>query len=202
MACQSSGAARNGSAKARQRRNVWCDAERKGKNMGRHFQPFGKSEEQNIPRHRRRNGRTVGQFMIQKYIIYGKPITKKNSPRIGYVGAHCPVCHKGKYAKVLPSAAYLKYARTAKIFLKPAPKNPLDGRYNVKCLYYMPTRHRVDKTNLESAIMDILVDARILKDDNSNIVAATDGSRVLYDKANPRTEIFIEEIEEQEEPQK
>lgn len=51
--------------------------------------------------------------MIQKYIIYGKPITKKNSPRIGYVGAHCPVCHKGKYAKVLPSAAYLKYARPA-----------------------------------------------------------------------------------------
>ena len=134
--------------------------------------------------------------MIQKYIIYGKPITKKNSPRIGYVGAHCPVCHKGKYAKVLPSAAYLKYARTAKMFLKPAPKNPLDGRYNVKCLYYMPTRHRVDKTNLESAIMDILVDARILKDDNSNIVAATDGSRVLYDKSNPRTEIFIEEMED------
>ena len=134
--------------------------------------------------------------MIQKYIIYGKPITKKNSPRIGYVGAHCPVCHKGKYAKVLPSAAYLKYARTAKMFLKPAPKNPLDGRYNVKCLYYMPTRHRVDKTNLESAIMDILVDARILKDDNSNIVAATDGSRVLYDKSNPRTEIFIVEMED------
>lgn len=66
--------------------------------------------------------------MIQKYIIYGKPITKKNSPRIGYVGAHCPVCHKGKYAKVLPSAAYLKYARTAKMYLKPAPKNPLEGR--------------------------------------------------------------------------
>lgn len=151
----------------------------------------------NIPRYRRRNGRTVGQFMIQKYIIYGKPITKKNSHRIGYVGAHCPVCHKGKYAKVLPSAAYLKYARAAKMYLKPAPKNPLDGRYNVKCLYYMPTRRKVDKTNLESAIMDILVDAGILKDDNSNIVAATDGSRVLYDKSNPRTEIFIEEMEDE-----
>lgn len=135
--------------------------------------------------------------MIQKYIIYGKPITKKNSPRIGYVGAHCPVCHKGKYAKVLPSAAYLKYARAAKMYLNPAPKNPLDGRYNVKCLYYMPARRKVDKTNLESAIMDILVDARILKDDNSSIVAATDGSRVLYDKANPRTEIFIEEMEDE-----
>ena len=58
----------------------------------------------------------------------------------------------------------------------------------------------VDKTNLESAIMDILVDARILKDDNSNIVAATDGSRVLYDKANPRTEIFIEEMSDDDQP--
>ena len=58
----------------------------------------------------------------------------------------------------------------------------------------------VDKTNLESAIMDILVDARILKDDNSNIVAATDGSRVLYDKSNPRTEIFIDEMLDDEQP--
>lgn len=83
------------------------------------------------------------------------------------------------------------------MYLKPAPKNPLDGRYNVKCLYYMPTRRKVDKTNLESAIMDILVDAGILKDDNSNIVAATDGSRVMVDKENPRTEIFIEEMEDE-----
>ena len=130
------------------------------------------------------------------YTIPLPPITKKNSPRIGYVGAHCPVCHKGKYAKVLPSAAYIKYAKAAKPHLKPAPPKPLDGRYNVKCLYYMPTRHKVDKTNLESAIMDILVDAKILKDDNSSIVAATDGSRVLYDKENPRTEIIIQELEE------
>ena len=134
--------------------------------------------------------------MIQKYIISLPPITKKNSPRIGYVGAHCPVCHKGKYAKVLPSAAYLKYRRAALRYLKPVPKKPLDGRYNIKCLYYMPTHHKVDKTNLESAIMDILVDAKILADDNRNIVAATDGTRVYYDKKNPRTEIYIEDFTE------
>lgn len=137
---------------------------------------------------------------IYKYTVPLPPVTKKNSPQIFYIGAKCPVCHRGKIARVMPSAAYLKYASTAKMYLKPAPKNPLDGRYNVKCLYYMPTRHRVDKTNLESAIMDILVDARILKDDNSNIVAATDGSRVLYDKANPRTEIFIEEMPDDDKP--
>lgn len=56
---------------------------------------------------------------------------------------------------------------------------------------------RLIKQTLKAPIMDILVDAGILKDDNSNIVAATDGSRVLYDKSNPRTEIFIEEMEDE-----
>ena len=138
--------------------------------------------------------------MIQKYIIYGKPITKKNSPRIGYVGAKCPVCHKGKFAKVLPSAAYVLYAKAAKWYLKPAPPKPLAGKYNVKTLFYMPTRHRVDLTNLMESVHDILVEAKILEDDNSNVVVSVDGSRVLYDKSNPRTEIFIEEMPDDEQP--
>jgi len=50
--------------------------------------------------------------------------------------------------------------------------------------------------NLLEAIQDILVKYDILKDDNSKIVASTDGSRVLYDKQNPRTEIYIERSEE------
>ena len=37
--------------------------------------------------------------------------------------------------------------------------------------------------------------ARVLEDDNSKIVAAHDGSRVDYDKQNPRVEIWIEEME-------
>nr|DAJ17324.1 MAG TPA: Endodeoxyribonuclease RusA [Siphoviridae sp. cthRu26] len=81
-------------------------------------------------------------------------------------------------------------------YLTPKPKAPLAGRYNIRLLFYMPTRRKVDKTNLESAIMDVLVDAKILADDNRNIVAATDGTRVYYDKENPRTEIYIEDFTE------
>lgn len=81
-------------------------------------------------------------------------------------------------------------------YLTPKPKTPLSGRYNIRLLFYMPTRRKVDKTNLESAIMDVLVDAKILADDNRNIVAATDGTRVYYDKENPRTEIYIEDFTE------
>ena len=60
----------------------------------------------------------------------------------------------------------------------------------------MPTKHRVDITNLHSALHDILVHYQVIEDDNSNIVKATDGSRVLYDKENPRTEIYITRFEE------
>lgn len=58
------------------------------------------------------------------------------------------------------------------------------------------TRRKVDLANLIEATCDILVKAKVLADDNSQIVAAHDGSRVDYDKKNPRAEIWIEEMED------
>ena len=52
----------------------------------------------------------------------------------------------------------------------------------------MKTARRVDLANLIEATTDILVKAHVLEDDNSRIVAAHDGSRVDYDKKNPRAE--------------
>lgn len=135
---------------------------------------------------------------IYKYTVPLAPVTKKNSPQIFYIGAKCPVCHRGKITRVMPSAAYLKYERSAMWYLTPKPKTPLAGRYRVATVFYMPTRRKVDLTNLMEAAHDTLVAAKILADDNNTIIASVDGSRVLYDKSNPRTEIFIEELEEQE----
>jgi len=61
----------------------------------------------------------------------------------------------------------------------------------VKCLYYMQTRRAVDLSNLVEASHDILVKAGVLRDDNRNVIASTDGSRVYWDKRNPRVEITI-----------
>ena len=127
--------------------------------------------------------------MIQKYIISLPPITKKNSQQI------LTNRRTGK-PFIAPSRQYKKYEQAGMWYLTPKPKTPLSGRYNIRLLFYMPTRRKVDKTNLESAIMDVLVDAKILADDNRNIVAATDGTRVYYDKENPRTEIYIEDFTE------
>ena len=58
----------------------------------------------------------------------------------------------------------------------------------------MPTRRRVDLNNLLEAATDLLVSAGVLKDDHCGIVVSHDGSRVLYDKDNPRTEITITRV--------
>ena len=63
----------------------------------------------------------------------------------------------------------------------------------LRCLFYMKTRRKVDLTNLLEAADDVLVKYHVLVDDNSQIVAGHDGSRVLYDKSNPRIEIDITE---------
>lgn len=67
----------------------------------------------------------------------------------------------------------------------------IEERVNVKAVFYMPTRRRVDLTNLLQALLDVLVKYGILADDNSKVVASVDGSYVDYDKENPRTEVEI-----------
>lgn len=67
-------------------------------------------------------------------------------------------------------------------------------RVNVKAVYYRATRHRVDLCNLHECLCDVLVKHGVVEDDNSNIIVTMDGSRVLYDKENPRTEVEITEI--------
>ncbi len=121
-----------------------------------------------------------------KYILYGRPITKKNSQR---------VIRAGKHRKIIPSAQYEAYEQDCLYQLKQKPRVD-GGPWNMKCVYYMPTRHRVDLVNLLEATCDILVAAGIIEDDNSKIIAGHDGSRVMYDKENPRVEITLTEVSE------
>lgn len=118
-------------------------------------------------------------------ILYGRPITKKNNGRIVMAG---------RYPKLLPSQKYVEYERDCLKQITGKYKQMIDYPINLKCVYYMPTKHRVDLTNLLNATNDILVAAGVLADDDSKIVASMDGSRVLYDKENPRVEIEIKEL--------
>lgn len=120
-----------------------------------------------------------------KFIIPLPPVTKKNSQRI--------LINKftGK-PFIAPSKQYKAYEEAALWFV---PKNKnIDKPVNIKCLFYMPTHRKCDLTNLLEAIDDILVKARLLADDNYTVIYSHDGSRVFYDKQNPRTEVYIEPV--------
>ena len=45
--------------------------------------------------------------------------------------------------------------------------------------------------NLLEAIDDVLVHYKLIVDDSAAYIGGHDGSRVLYDKENPRTEIYF-----------
>lgn len=123
---------------------------------------------------------------ILEFTLYGQPITKKNSQRL---------VNRGGYTKPIPSEAYEQYATDCLWQIRGPQRLGIDYPVNVECVYYMQTRRAVDLTNLEEATDDILVAAGVLKDDNCKILATHDGSRVLYDKQNPRVEITITRYE-------
>ena len=121
-----------------------------------------------------------------KIVIPIQPITKKNHQQI--------VQNRATGRKfVIPSSQYTKYENECSWHLKLQYKaDPIECPVNVKALYYMGTRKKVDLTNLMEATHDVLVTCGVLADDNSKVICSVDGSRVLYDKASPRTEIYID----------
>ena len=131
------------------------------------------------------------------FVIYGNPITKKNSQKIVFIGKKCPVCHKGQRALPIQSDAYKQYERDALLQLaRSIPAKPIDYPVNIECKYFMRDNRRIDLTNLLEATGDILVAAGIISDDNCKIIVSHDGSRVFVDKDTPRCVITITEQKE------
>ena len=135
-------------------------------------------------------------MLLHTYTIPLDSRTKKNHQMIAGSGQRCPYCGKPKKQFIRQGKANTEYTIKAYPYLNPKPSQPIDFPVHVKYLFYKGTRHRVDGLNLCAAADDLLVEAGILKDDNSNIVKHHDGTRVLYDKEYPRTEIYIYTCEE------
>lgn len=111
------------------------------------------------------------------------PRTKKNSSRIIY--------SKGRPI-LLPSEAYIQFEKDCEPYLE---QLNIDYPINVCAIYYRPDRRRIDLCNLHEALCDVLVKYRVVKDDNCNIIASMDGSKVVYDKENPGIELTITEVD-------
>lgn len=120
---------------------------------------------------------------IYRFIIPIPPVTKKNSSNI-YINR----ATGNRFIK--PSDRYCQYEKDFLLLCPPIPC--INYPINLKALYYMPTKRRVDLINLHSALHDCMVKKGVLLDDNCSIIVSTDGSRVYYDKENPRTEVYIQ----------
>lgn len=118
-----------------------------------------------------------------KFIIPIEPKTKKNSQQIIVVNGR---------PMIIPSKQYKEFEKAALWYIE---KIGIDYPVNIKALFYMKTKRRVDLTNLLEALDDVLVKGGMLVDDNCNIIQSHDGSRVYYDKLNPRIEVYIENVD-------
>ncbi len=127
-----------------------------------------------------------------KFKIPLTPVSKKNSQQILINRA------TGR-PFVSPSKKYKEYEKMALHFLPQLRQPyPIDYPVNVKAVFYMNTRRKCDLVNMQEALLDVMVKAGLLADDNYTIVQSMDGSRVMYDKINPRTEVEIIPIDERD----
>lgn len=127
-------------------------------------------------------GKSAKRNMIH-FIIPIAPRTKKNSQQI--------ITVKGR-PMIIPSKLYKQYEKDCKDYI---PKiATITTPVNVKAVYYMPTKRKVDLCNLHEALCDMLVHYKVVDDDNTKIIYSMDGSYVDYDKEHPRTEIYITEV--------
>lgn len=126
---------------------------------------------------------------VLKLTLIGNPATKKNSQEIKVNWS------TGK-RYISQSDRYLAYERDCLWQIGAKYKQNIDYPITLKCVYYRKNRKKVDLNNLYSATCDILAAAGVIKDDDFNVVASMDGSRVRFDKDNPRVEIEITKFKE------
>jgi len=126
-----------------------------------------------------------------KFVLPIRPVTKKNSGQIVMFGGS---------PKLLPSKQYRQFEKDAKPYFVQVKTiaGVISYPVNIKCIFYVDTHRKVDLCNLLNAVDDAMVASGLITDDNRDIVASHDGSRVYCDREQPRIEITIEELTEYE----
>lgn len=124
-----------------------------------------------------------------KFELPVRPVTKKNSGQIVI---------RGSYPILLPSKQYLQFEKDVMPYFVHVLNETgvINYPVNMQCCFYMETHRKVDLCNLLNAVDDAMVKSGLILDDNRDIIAGHDGSRVYYDKFNPRIEITITELKD------
>ena len=124
-----------------------------------------------------------------KFTLPIKPITKKNSGQI---------VMRGKYPILIPSKQYLQFEKDSLPYFYRVKQEVGVVNYpvNIQCIFYMDARRKVDLSNLLNVVDDAMVKSGLILDDNRDIIAGHDGSRVYHDNVNPRIELEIKELKD------
>ena len=126
--------------------------------------------------------------MQPDFVIKGNPVIKKNSRPI-YRNQKSGVSFLGKSKRLVDAEtdAISQIKKQSRDIIEPL---PITYRVHIRFLFYSRTRAFRDLSNLYEFPQDVLQAAGIIK--NDYLIESHDGSRKLYDKENPRTEIYIE----------
>lgn len=122
-----------------------------------------------------------------KLIIFGSPVTKKNSQQI---------IMAGKRPCIIQSKAYRTYEKEVKKQLSLIAYKPISGPVSVKALYYLATARTPDLSNLIAATHDLLEGCGVIINDSQ--IKSVDGSRIMGKDPDPRVEVEILPFIEQE----
>lgn len=123
--------------------------------------------------------------MIFTFRIEGETPAKKNSRIINT-----------KTGRSFPSKKYTEWHKSALVQLMqfPRPDKPIDTPVRIVLKFTHGDLRRRDSDNGCSSIMDLLVDAGILADDNWNIVQDISISN-KYEVRNPKCDILIHTLD-------
>jgi Holliday junction resolvase RusA-like endonuclease len=99
---------------------------------------------------------------------------------------------------LIPSKLYKQFEKDCLAEIPTELRNEIDFPVNVKATFYMGSKRRVDLVNLLEALDDMLQVAKVIKDDCRDIIVSHDGSRVYYDKEQPRIEVEITKVKDYE----
>lgn len=122
-----------------------------------------------------------------KFSIPVAPKTKKNGMQIIQI--------KGRNI-LIPSKQYRQFEKDCLPYLYRVKDTVgvINYPVNVQCIFFTETKRKIDLPNLLNAVDDAMVKSGLIIDDNRDIIAGHDLSRVYHDKYSPRIEIKITEM--------
>lgn len=136
--------------------------------------------------------------LMHHYTIFLDPCARQEDFTITGRGARCPTCGKSRDEYVKPRTGSDSYSFQAAHFLMPRPANPIREPVCVVYRFFLQANRRVRKTGLEAKADRLLKECGILHSDDFQQLVHHDGTRVLVDPQNPRTEIWIYSLKEEQ----